>query len=132
MLPPDQSTWDQHRGRAGRSGQPARAFLAVEASAFQKVKPKRKQLKNEDGEDNRTDEGEQDEQDEHGEQDEQDEQDSDPFEQEPLQYRKKVDESLRQYIDTTGCRHNISDEYFNNPTPRPGARNPNYTVFFPS
>lgn len=112
MLPPDLNTWDRHKSYAGRAGQPARAFLSVEASAFQKVKPKRKQVKNEGDKDNGAGK----------KKDEEDEHEDDPFEKEPFQYRKKVDVSLREYIDTTGCRHDISDAYISNPTPRPGAQ----------
>jgi superfamily II DNA helicase RecQ len=99
MLPSSLLILIQRFGRFGRSGQPALAILLVEATAFHTKKnmPRNEQLmiKAELDEDGMPMEGNEDE--------------------ETLQYRKKVEDGVRQWIDALACRRAITNEYFANP-----------------
>lgn len=39
-------------------------------------------------------------------------------EDDEVEYVKEIEEALRRWIDTEGCRRDIQDEYFNNPLDR--------------
>lgn len=108
MIPQNLSVSDQHQGRAGRAGQAARYFLLVEASVFQKINPKKRRHNDETLHTEDTDEDSSESEDEESA-------DTKPSD---VKYRKKVDDSLRKYIETTTCRRDIADKYFGNP-PRP-------------
>lgn len=41
-------------------------------------------------------------------------------EDDEVEYVKEIEEGLRQWIETEGCRRDIQDEYFNNPLEREG------------
>ncbi len=99
-VPSSLSVWTQRSGRAGRSAHiNARAILLVEKSMFERTK-KRKGKKvpaPEDPDDPAAAVSEDDP--EH-------------------EWRKKVEDALRKWIETTECRRDVSDKYFNNPAER--------------
>lgn len=37
---------------------------------------------------------------------------------EPIVYRKQIEEGLRKWIETSGCRRDVADKYFDNPPNR--------------
>ncbi|PIL35264.1 transporter [Ganoderma sinense ZZ0214-1] len=94
--PPSLTTWIQRAGRAGRSPRIlARATLLIEKSAFQLInrkgprKPKKQKTSTAESATTATEKG--------------------------PEYRKKIDRSLRVWLDHKGCRREAVDEYFNNP-----------------
>ncbi|KAJ3524971.1 hypothetical protein NMY22_g10774 [Coprinellus aureogranulatus] len=90
-VPQSLAVWVQRAGRAGRDKTlKARAILLVEPSVFQPVK--RADGSGGDAEGGgEVDAGE-------------------------LEYRKKVEPALRLWIEARGCRRDVVDEYFGNPT----------------
>ncbi|EIW75948.1 P-loop containing nucleoside triphosphate hydrolase protein [Coniophora puteana RWD-64-598 SS2] len=89
-VPSSLMEWLQRAGRAGRScAIQAVAILFVEKSVLAKQKVKSRRRENDM---------------------------SDGEEQQV--YRKKVEPALRQWIETTGCRRDVADEYFDNPSGR--------------
>ncbi|KAJ3546985.1 hypothetical protein NMY22_g1839 [Coprinellus aureogranulatus] len=96
-VPSSLSVWVQRAGRAGRSRTiQARAILLVEPSVFQVVKAA------EDDDDDDDPGG----------------LDGDGLEDEEttVEFRKKVEEALRQWIETDGCRRDVADEHFGCPS----------------
>jgi bloom syndrome protein len=114
MVPPSLSVLTQHFGRGGRSGEPTTAILLVETSVYKLQTGKASQSKegelgrdfDEDDADNNDDEDNED--------DEGNSNDNEKLEVGPS-YRKKLDENLRAYINASGCRRDISNDYFQNP-----------------
>lgn len=108
-MPASLSIFSQRAGRAGRSANiKARAILLAEKSMFKRKKKKRpggKRIKRPDESSSESDENTS------GSGSETESDDG-------KEWGKKVDENLREYISTTGCRTIVSDKYFNNP-PRP-------------
>ena len=97
------SIWMQRAGRAGWSPHlKATAILLVERSVLQRVGRARKQQK-EVGDLLSALSGEEEEEGETTRQ---------------TKYRKAVEDGLRQWIETEGCRRDVVDKYFNNPSPR--------------
>lgn len=98
----------QRAGRAGRCASlNARALLFVEKSMFESQKRKRRKADTPETPDF---EGEEElesevEENEHELEDER-------------EYKKKVEPALREWIETTGCRRDVADKYFNNPPNR--------------
>ena len=100
-VPSSLSVWTQRSGRAGRSAHiNARAILLVERSMFERTKKRKgkkvpaprdpeEELAAAVSEDNS----------EH-------------------EWRKKVEDALRKWIETTECRRDVADKYFNNPATR--------------
>ena len=96
------SIWMQRAGRAGWSPHlEVTAILLVERSVLQRVGRARKQQK-EVGDLLSASSGEEEEGGETGQ----------------TKYRKTIEDGLRQWIETEGCRHDVVDKYFNNPSPR--------------
>ncbi|KAF8153870.1 P-loop containing nucleoside triphosphate hydrolase protein [Crassisporium funariophilum] len=97
MVPKSMSIWMQRAGRGGRSRLiAARAILLVQPSVFQEVKsltakPKAASARSVDIEESNT-----------------------------TNYRKAVEEGLREWIETEDCRRNVSDEYFGDGKERDG------------
>ncbi|KAI0350269.1 P-loop containing nucleoside triphosphate hydrolase protein [Trametes cingulata] len=92
--PSSLSVWMQRAGRAGRSKEiAATAILLVEKSVFQKIRRRSKKRRRYDIEPTSTV----------------------PAEQSVLVYRKKVDPSMRMWLEGPGCRRDITDKYFSNP-----------------
>jgi superfamily II DNA helicase RecQ len=96
MAPPSLSVWIQRSGRAGRNGESSNAYLLVEPSVF-KVISKKKNSVNNDSDNDAEDEDEE----------------AKPASEKT--YQKKIEDSLREYIETIECRRQIADRYFNNP-----------------
>ena len=42
---------------------------------------------------------------------------------EATEYKKVVEDALREWVETEGCRRNVADKRFNNPGPREGQHN---------
>ena len=106
-VPSSLEVWTQRAGQAGRSpGICARAILLVEESMFRLQKKKRKKLKMEDNGDSPYSESEPDVVEVEGDL--------------SLSWKKVVDVTLRRWIETTGCRWDFSDKYFDNPVERQG------------
>ncbi|KAJ6601732.1 P-loop containing nucleoside triphosphate hydrolase protein [Mycena vulgaris] len=120
-FPKSLSVWIQRAGRAGRSPElHARAILLVEKSAFQQRKKRRQKRKKtaqvqvtaSDSESSDSDSSES----EAGA--------DDPpaaaatIAEDGKEWGKNVEEALRKYTSTRGCRRDVADEYFNNPTRR--------------
>ncbi|PSS06546.1 hypothetical protein PHLCEN_2v3676 [Hermanssonia centrifuga] len=115
MLPKTLSEWVQHYGRAGRGGQPAQAILLVEPSAFQTKKKKVEEIMDPDkqqDEENIISTLDNGQENQHG-----------PglssssnrtSHNEP-EYKKNVEDGLRQWYEATTCRRVIQNEYFKNP-----------------
>ncbi len=102
-VPESLGVWMQRAGRAGRSpAVQARAVMLVEQSVVQVVGAKKKS----------------------GETGGDDDDDSDFEEEEEkledratkdVKYKKQVEEYLRRWIETDGCRREVADAYFENP-----------------
>ncbi|KAI0629149.1 P-loop containing nucleoside triphosphate hydrolase protein [Trametes polyzona] len=112
-VPENLSIWLQRAGRAGRDPRvAARAIMLVQAAVIQEVKPKKNSTST-------TEEAES--------------SDSDFWEEEEhiedsrrppkTIYKKKIEDALREWIQTQGCRRAVVDAYFNNP-PRVNATLP--------
>jgi bloom syndrome protein len=123
--PSSLSVWVQRAGRAGRSaGVNARAILLVERSMFEKKKvgrrrkgPKRSApdltLNSEDEDKSSCLSSSSSEQ--------EDEEETVPVAEEDEEthtWKKKVEEALRRWIEATGCRREVFDDYFDNPPTR--------------
>lgn len=108
-MPASLSVFSQRAGRAGRSANiKAHAFLLAEKSMFKRKKKKKpggKRVKKPDETSSESDGNSSGSGSEMGSDD-------------GKEWGKKVDENLREYISTTGCRTIVNDKYFNNP-PRP-------------
>lgn len=136
-VPPSLTIWMQRAGRAGRSREVnARAILLYEKSVFQHQKKKRPKRKTDgtdpmpgDDEDeglstkegNEDDENNVDEEDMDipvgdGEAERNNLKDDDGH----YEWRKKVEDALRKWITTEGCRRDVADVYFSNPPGRKG------------
>ncbi|KAF6756531.1 P-loop containing nucleoside triphosphate hydrolase protein, partial [Ephemerocybe angulata] len=101
-VPASLSIWVQRAGRAGRSPTiDARAILLVEPSVFQSIKQAS------GGDEDRSSEDEDGEGDSDGDSD--------------MQFRKKVEPALREYLEAKGCRRDVVDVHFGNP---PGRKDP--------
>ncbi|KAF8168911.1 P-loop containing nucleoside triphosphate hydrolase protein [Pholiota molesta] len=112
-VPSSLAVWTQRAGRAGRSANiNARAILLVEKSMFERTKKRRRkaappgELEDTFPEELGADEEEGSEV----------ELDAENIESE---WKKKVEDALRRWIETTGCRRDIADTYFHNPRHRP-------------
>ncbi|KAH7910136.1 P-loop containing nucleoside triphosphate hydrolase protein [Hygrophoropsis aurantiaca] len=91
MAPGSLSIWMQRAGRAGRTlTMNARAILLVQPSVFQEKRTKKGKDPDED------DDGE------------------------SIKYVKQIEDGLRQWIETEGCRRDIADEYFDSGVQRKG------------
>ena len=89
-VPNSLTVWMQRAGRAGRSRAiQARAILLVEPSVFQVVK----RAEEEDDPGGLEDEGD----------------------ETTTEYRKKVEDALRLWIETGSCRRDVADDYFGCP-----------------
>lgn len=123
-VPSSLSVWMQRVGRAGRSpGIQAYAVLMVEKSVFQKKKQKRKKTAAVEVEAAESDSERSDDLEEGG--DLEGDRDIDEVEMESeridiesgeLEWVKKVEPELRRWIETKGCRRDVVDNYFDNPT----------------
>ena len=101
-VPSSLSIWMQRAGRAGRSPHlESTAILLVEKSVLQRVGRARK-LESADVDELSPSSGEE-------------EPDGEAIQP---KFRKTVEDGLRQWIETGGCRRDIVDKYFNNPSPR--------------
>ncbi|KAJ3553996.1 hypothetical protein NM688_g3333 [Phlebia brevispora] len=111
MVPSSRSVLKQREGRAGRDGRLALAILLVEPSVFQKQKraPRKKAMKRQAAES--SDEGEA----SHDEEMPPSEDEIRLGDDGDYEYKKKVEEGMRTWIETPGCRRDIDDEYFENP-----------------
>jgi hypothetical protein len=94
MVLPSLSVWTQHLGRAGRSGEPATVILLVEPSVYQLKKLKNIARSGDEGDEDHEDE---DEGGEDGGSDMGPVVNADPI------YRKKVEEGMWKWIETTEC-----------------------------
>ncbi|EMD39694.1 hypothetical protein CERSUDRAFT_121909 [Gelatoporia subvermispora B] len=114
-IPQSLSVLYQLYGRGGRSGLPTVVVLLAEVSALQRIGRGFAQLPNvENGEDD-SDEFE-DEQDEDLVGAKLDNQHLAFFTQPRRKYRKPVEDGLRSWIETTGCRREVANKYFENPS----------------
>jgi bloom syndrome protein len=109
MVPPSLSVLTQHFGRGGRSGEPTTAILLVETSVYKLQTRKASSKEGESSHNCDEDDANND-----------DNEDNEDYEDnsnniEKASYRKKLDENLRTYILASGCRRNISNNYFQNP-----------------
>ena len=100
-VPSSLSIWMQRAGRAGWSPHLEATAILVEQSVLQRVGRARKQQK-EVGDLLSALSGEEEEGGETGQ----------------TKYRKTIEDGLRQWIETEGCRRDVVDKYFNNPSPR--------------
>ncbi|KIJ61474.1 hypothetical protein HYDPIDRAFT_31340 [Hydnomerulius pinastri MD-312] len=90
--PQSPTVWLQRAGRAGRSAEvQARAVLYIEASATKRIG-----VSTEPGDEN----------------------ESDDDEEEEKTYRKKLEPSLREFVEAKGCRRDVADKLFDNPPGR--------------
>lgn len=107
-VPSSLSVWIQRAGRAGRSPDiEARAILLVEKSMFKwRKKRQKKKEEEEDFEDSDDSESDEDSYEEIG------------GDSEKMEWGKKVEPDLRNFITTEDCRRDIADVYFNNPSRR--------------
>ncbi|KAF8833152.1 P-loop containing nucleoside triphosphate hydrolase protein, partial [Paxillus ammoniavirescens] len=108
-VPSSLEVWTQRAGRAGRTANlQAKAILLVEKSMFQRKKPSHKKRKVDasDGGSSSDDSGVSDVDCDGGEV--------------ALVWGKVVDPSLREWIETPGCRRDITDNYFKNPGQQKG------------
>ena len=111
-VPSSLEVWTQRAGRAGRSPHvQARAVLLAERSMFQQKKAVKKRKINEIPDEIESQSGES----KDGSESEKGEEDS-----RELVWAKMVDPNLREWIMTTGCRRDVSDQYFQNPGKRQG------------
>ena len=107
-VPSSLSIWVQRAGRAGRSASlNARALLFVEKSMFESQKRKRRKADTSIPDFEIDEEAPESDLDDH-EDDHDDE----------VEYKKKVEPALREWIETQGCRRDVADKYFNNPPNR--------------
>ncbi|KAI0744526.1 P-loop containing nucleoside triphosphate hydrolase protein [Earliella scabrosa] len=108
-IPQSLGIWLQRAGRAGRSPSvQARAVMVVEKSAVQRVGGGNTK-KSSDGQDPEDDSESSDSE------FEEEEERLDPDEKDKPKYKKTIEESLRAWIETEGCRRKVADEYFDNP-----------------
>ena len=105
-VPSSIEVWTQRAGRAGRSPDlQARAILIVEQSMFQQQKKPKKRQKTDCNIDIASlSEGDSETENE----------------AEGLTWKKNVDPVMRGWIESTGCRRDFSDKYFDNPRSRKG------------
>jgi len=108
MVPTALSILTQRFGRVGRSGQPALAILLVEPSVFQ-TKKKPTVVANTDTSIVKIEIMDEPDLHENLDGDELDVEDT------GTEYRKKVEEAMRQWIEAIWCRREVSNKYFNNP-----------------
>jgi len=101
MVPSSLSVLTQWFGRAGRSGQASLTILLVEPTAFH-IKKKNAQDTQETTVKLESDENMLKE--------------DDPDE-EPVIYRKKIEDGMRHWLDALSCQRAVSNEYFANPPP---------------
>jgi superfamily II DNA helicase RecQ len=114
MVPPSLSILTQHFGRGGRSGEPTIAILLAETSVYQLQTGRASQAK--EGEPSRDcDEDDADNNDDEDNEDDEGNSNNNEKAQVGPSYRKKLDDNLRAYIHASGCRRDISNEYFQNP-----------------
>lgn len=115
----------QRAGRAGRSPNlNARAILLAEKSMFQKRR-RRNQSRKEVVEPSQLDDGEEEfDDDNEVEKDAENETEAVYGSTTDLdvvfEWKKQVDEALREWIETEGCRRDVADKYFANPPNRQG------------
>lgn len=98
MVPSSLSVLTQRFGRAGRSGQAALTILLAEPTAFH-IKKKNASVTQETAVKMESDENEPD------------------LDEEPVAYRKKIEDGMRHWVDALSCRRVVSNEYFANPPP---------------
>ncbi|KAI0634115.1 P-loop containing nucleoside triphosphate hydrolase protein [Trametes polyzona] len=99
-VPENLCVWLQRAGRAGRSlSVQARAVMLVEVSVVQEVKPSKREAEPDENSDS-----------EFYEEEEQNEERTTK-----AGYKKNIEEHLRRWIETTGCRRAVADAYFDNP-----------------
>ncbi|TFY50090.1 hypothetical protein EVJ58_g11198 [Rhodofomes roseus] len=121
MVPTSLSQWLQRYGRAGRDGRPAIAILLIEQSVFKKVKPRgAKQGEDDDGDDAPPAEedsaGADAMEDLVGGEDATSGADGGPIPASNTKvYQKRVEDGLRQWLETTDCRRTAANKYFENP-----------------
>ncbi|GBE83952.1 hypothetical protein SCP_0510110 [Sparassis crispa] len=112
MLPSSLSVWLQRAGRAGRSGALAFAIFFVEPSVFQKKgakkRSKKKTTTEEEHELLEAIERLQVEPEQEGE-----------IAGTNVEYKKKTEQGLRDWIDAVDCRRHVTDRYFSNPPASP-------------
>ena len=108
-IPGSLTVWIQRAGRAGRASSiMGRAILLVEKSMFER---QRKKKRHKDSNLAPEEEGGQNE----GGDGEDGEAGEDKGDDEEFEWRKKVEEALRRWIETEECRRIIVDEHFGNP-----------------
>ena len=112
MVPSSLSICVQHFGRAGRNGQPAIAILLAEPSAFQTKKKNKTKV-----EANKDDVLVKSEPIDDTFLDSEDEGDRDGELGMGMEYRKKLEEGMRQWAEALTCRREVANGYFNNPPP---------------
>ncbi|KAF9537693.1 P-loop containing nucleoside triphosphate hydrolase protein, partial [Agrocybe pediades] len=97
MVPKNMSVWMQRAGRAGRNPSiSAHAVLLVQPSVFQEVKSSGRSKKHLPA---------------HSEE-----------LAESVNYKKTIEEGLRDWINATGCRRDVADKYFGDGQPRQAPR----------
>ena len=109
-VPTSLSVWMQRAGRAGRSRNiNARAILLAEKSMFERRQVRRRK-------DARIDDASlSDSGNEEGDDEPEDEQADRPTLVGICEWKKKVDDALREWIETEDCRRIVADRYFGNP-----------------
>ncbi|KAI0056258.1 P-loop containing nucleoside triphosphate hydrolase protein, partial [Artomyces pyxidatus] len=102
--PANLSVWIQRAGRAARSSWvQGLAIMLVQESAFQQVGARKTAGSEDEGSDADTEDEE------------------NNVESEEKTYRMKLEPSLREWIETEGCRRDIVDDYFSNPPRKPAT-----------
>lgn len=90
-------------------------MLFTEKSMFQSQKKRRRRKKDSQEESGVEPVGGSDDEEDNDESGEEDDDENDEFE---LEYKKKVEEALREWIETEECRRDVADRYYDNPPDR--------------
>ncbi|KAI0074985.1 P-loop containing nucleoside triphosphate hydrolase protein [Panus rudis PR-1116 ss-1] len=115
-VPDSITTWAQRYGRAGRNGQLAVVILLVEPSVFQRVKARGEKQPETSSEDEDNTDGQQPSDPDKSTSDEDSVGDTGADgDSTKIKYKKNVDFSLREYLETKQCRRKVSNSYFDNP-----------------
>jgi hypothetical protein len=117
LVPRDALASDQHGGRCGRQGQASRHVITVESTALHVVKPKQRKGKQKKTQES-VDDSDSGDESEHSESEGVIDVEDDDNEAglAPTRYKKNIDDTLRQYIETKSCRRTVLDKFFENPS----------------